>query len=113
MLKDVQQLLIDALLSPDPAAFVRTHANDNHRQLSADERQALAGLADAGLRVTRVLVRKLRLQRLLGGDAEAARFCRDDPEGFAAQFRAYEAAVPPRAVFPGEEAAAFARWRDQ
>ena len=113
MLKDVQQLLIDALLSPDPAAFVRAHADDVHRQLSADERTALTGLDDAGLRVTRVLVRKLRLQRLLAGDPASAASCAADPAAFAERFRAYEAAVPPRAVFPGEEAAQFARWCDE
>jgi hypothetical protein len=34
-----------------------------------------------------------------------------DPEGFAAAFRAYHAAVVPRAFFPRDEAHCFAAWQ--
>jgi hypothetical protein len=110
VLRDVQRLLVEALRAPDPGAFLREQSADARWQLSAEEHAWLVSLGEAGLRITRLLVRKLRLQRLLRGDAAAAGLCDADPEAFARQFRAYDAEVPPASVFPAEEAAAFARW---
>jgi hypothetical protein len=110
VLSDVQNLLVTALQTPDPAGFLKAHVAESRWRLDDQERAWLQALDDAGLRITRVLVRKLRLQRLTGGDPDAARLCAADPAAFAERFRAYEAAVPPTAVFPAEEAAAWRLW---
>lgn len=108
MLIDVQRLLVLALRQPDPRAWLLAEL-PSHHGLDDAERTMLAALPDDGLRLTRMLVRKLRLQRLLTADADAARRCTDEPERFAREFAAYDAAEPWHAVFPSEEARAFGR----
>lgn len=105
MLSELQRLLVQALRAPDPAAALLAALAAPGSGLTAEEQTLLRSAAGDGLRLTRVLVRKLRLQRLLAGDAAAARACRDEPAVFARRFAAYDAAVPPTALFPSEEAA--------
>jgi hypothetical protein len=106
-LVEVQRVLVRALRDPDPAAFVRAAVARDDCVLSADERAWLLAAGDDGLRLTRLLVRKLRLQRLLRGDRDAAAAMAADPAEFARRFAAYDEEVEPRAVFPRDEAAAF------
>ena len=106
-LADVQRVLVRALRDPDPAAFLRAAGARDDCALSADERAWLEAASDDGLRLTRMLVRKLRLQRLLRGDRDAAAALEGDPAAFAQRFAAYDQAVEPRAVFPRDEADAF------
>lgn len=105
MLSDLQALLVQALRAPDPAAALQAALARPGAAPTDAERDLLRSAAADGLRLTRVLVRKLRLQRLLAGDPGALRACRDEPESFARRFAAYDAAVPPTALFPSEEAA--------
>lgn len=107
MLAELQRLLLHALSEPDPGAALRAALARDDCRLSAEERAQLAAAADDGLRLSRMLVRKLRLMRLLRGDPAAAAAMAADPAAFAERFAAYDAAVPPRAVTPAEEAAAF------
>ncbi|HEX5051707.1 MAG TPA: hypothetical protein VFZ65_08050 [Planctomycetota bacterium] len=109
MLADVQRLLVAAVLQPDPRAFLQAQLDRAECGLSAEERRQLAAVGDDGLRLTRLVVRKLRLDRLLRGEPELAALCREQPQVLASGFAAYDAAVPPRAVFASEEAAQFAR----
>jgi hypothetical protein len=111
VLSELQRLLVDALRSSDPHKALAAALQRGAAQLSADERGWLANASADGLQLTRMLVRKLRLQRLLLGDADAARWCREQPEAFARAFAAYDAAVPPAALFPSEEAAAWRHHR--
>lgn len=107
MLADLQRLLLRALCEPDPVAALRAALARADCPLAAEERAWLGHAADDGLRLTRMLVRKLRLQRLLRSDPAAFAALAADPVAFAERFVAYDAAVPPRAVTPAEEAAAF------
>lgn len=75
----------------------------------------LEGLALArseGIVLTRLLIQKLRFQRLQRGSARLRTWFDDDPAAFAEAFRAYHAAVPSTALFPSEEAAAFEAFVD-
>lgn len=111
MLSELQRLLVASCQQADPKAWLAAQLQDQDLPLTAAERQALLAIGDDGLRLSRLLVQKLRLQRLLAGDAAVdAEFTRD-PAAFLTMFRAYVAAVPPTAVFPSEEAAAFAAHR--
>jgi hypothetical protein len=98
-----EELLAGLLLARDPEAFLAT--------LAPDERAGLARLDPAGLRLTRLLVARLRFERLLHGSRAAAEWFASDPEGFTRAFKAYHHEVPPRCGFPPEEAQAFAAWR--
>ena len=113
MLKDMQSLLLRALQQPDPRGFLQTELERPEHALSPEERRMLAAISDDGLRLTRLLMRKLRIERLLRGDAAMAALCRTDPAEFARLFAIYEAATPPRAFFPTDEAQQFAAWRAQ
>ena len=108
MLRDLQRVLLAACLQPDPAAFVRGALARGDHGLSADEQAMLRAAGADGLRLSHVLVMKLRLERLLRGDANGAAAARADPVAFMGQFARYAAAVPPTAVFPSEEASLFA-----
>jgi hypothetical protein len=108
VLKDLQAILLAACRQPDPADYlaqVLAHAGDS---LSDGERGMLRAASADGLRLTYVLVAKLRLERLLRGDPAAAAAARDSPAAFMQRFQRYCDAVAPAAVFPSEEAAAFA-----
>lgn len=108
MLADLQRLLLRALRDPDPAAFLAAEVSRDDCRLSDDERRWLRAASADGLRLSRLLVRKLRLQRLVRGDRALAALVESDPAAVARRFAAYDAAVPPQAVFPRDEAAAFA-----
>jgi hypothetical protein len=117
VLKDVQELLMAAIASPDPVAHLRAELlaigeaekaqTPGAARLSPQELSMLGHLDGDGLRLTRLLVQKLRLERLLLGDPAAAAALEQDAAAFVVRFRQYCAAVPPTAVFPSEEAAAF------
>jgi hypothetical protein len=69
------------------------------------------GTAQAdGVRITALLVARLRLERLLRASADAREWYESDLRGFTEAFRAYHAAVPPTAFFPAGEARLFRVW---
>ena len=128
MLSELQRVLVEALRRPHPEGYLRAVCDDDAVPLTADERRWLLGAHGEnvcrahvrnvrgahgknvcgahgdGLRMSRVLVRKLRLQRLLRGDPGAARELQRDEVAFAARFAAYDRDVPPTALFPADEA---------
>lgn len=109
-LRQLQDLVLAACLRTDPAGWLQQQLDAGALAAAPAERALLAGLvaqAD-GLRLTRLLVQKLRLERLLRGDAAAARAFASDAAAFVPRFRRYCEQVPPTAVFPSEEAALFA-----
>ena len=109
MLRDLQRLLLQSCRQREPKAWLLQQLDRTDLELTTAERAALAAVDDDGLRLTRLLLQKLRLQRLLLGEPAAAAAFAADPAAFVARFREYAAAVPPTAVFPSEEAAAFRR----
>jgi len=56
-----------------------------------------------GIRITALIVQKLRFERLQRADDSIGQKFDDDPEGFLDQFEAYQESVPPTAYFPAEE----------
>ena len=97
-LADYEKQLAAAMRARDPVAAVR----------------ALHPGADAdGVRLTALMVARLRFERLMRGSPEAEASFDRDPATFARDFQRYHAEVPPRAFFPAEEAALFRAWRDR
>jgi hypothetical protein len=93
---DWETLLAAAMRAEDPVAAV----------------QALHPDADAdGVRMTALLVARLRFERLVRGSPAAEAWFDRDPADFARAFRRYHADVPPRAFFPADEAELFEAWR--
>jgi len=109
MLATVQQLLVAALREPDPLLYLQQNV-PVATALSDDERKWLLAVDGDGLRLSRMLIRKLRLQRIVRGDAEASAFMAREPERFAACFARYDREEPLRHVFPHAEAEAFRRY---
>ena len=110
MLSEVQRLLVAAAHARDPHAALQAGIAAAGALLSAAERAWLASIDADGLRVTALLVKKLRFERIvLGDEALGARFDAD-PRRFTRQFERYAREVPPSFAFPGEEAEAFSRW---
>jgi hypothetical protein len=105
-----QQLLVRACCAADPVAFLAAQLARADLPLDAPGRAMLAALDADGLRLTRLLVHKLRFERLLRGDAAVRAAFAADPAAVTARFGDYAGAVPPTAVFPAEEAALFAAW---
>ena len=106
MLKDLQRVLARALTSDAPLDVLRAESAG----LSEEERAWLAAADLDGLRLTGLLVRKLRFERICRGDAAAERWFERDPEAFVRAFKAYNAEVPPVEIFPRQEALAFREW---
>jgi hypothetical protein len=97
-----------ALVSPDPVAALARAARN--RRLDADTRRRLAAVDADGVRMTALLVARLRFERLLRGSPDAEAWFDRDPADFSATFKRYHAAVLPTAHFPRAEAELFARF---
>lgn len=104
-----ERVLARAMCAPDPAAALRRAARD--RRLDAATRARLARADEDGVRLSALLVARLRFERLLRGSPEAGAWFAADGAGFTAAFRRYHTEVAPTAFFPADEAALFARWR--
>ncbi|MGK0203790.1 MAG: hypothetical protein ACI89X_003025 [Planctomycetota bacterium] len=109
MLSRIQELLVMCLRESDPRAFLQATVPSDS-DLTDEERGWLLAVDEDGLRLTRMLIRKLRLQRIVRGDAEASAYMARDPAGFAACFARYDQEVAWTCVFPREEAQAFRRY---
>ena len=101
--RETSPLLLDALLSEDPAATLA----EGRPGLSASARRALLDLDPSGLTLTHLIVHRLRCERILAGDGELRRAFQADPGAFSARYRAYAAAAAPRTLWPREEARRF------
>jgi hypothetical protein len=106
MLVDLERVLVCALSDDQPWEALQREAT----ALSSDDRTLVARIDHDGFVLTSLLVRKLRFERLMNGDAGVARWFREDARGFTEAFRAYNAQVPPRFLFPADEAHAFRAW---
>jgi hypothetical protein len=97
-LVDYEKQLAAAMRARDPVAAMRAI----HPAVDAD-----------GVRMTALLVARLRFERLMRGSPEAEASFDRDAAAFARDFARYHAEVPPRAFFPVDEAALFVAWRDR
>ncbi|HZN91949.1 MAG TPA: hypothetical protein VFB81_04570 [Myxococcales bacterium] len=107
-LEALQRALADALRAVDPVAATRAVAE--RPGLDEATRTALRAADPDGLRLTALLVAKLRFERVVRGSAAAGEWFDADPAAFSDAFRCYHAEVPPTASFPAAEAAAFLAW---
>ncbi|MEE9128355.1 MAG: hypothetical protein V3U11_14580 [Planctomycetota bacterium] len=105
MLGVLQKVLVDCCLADDPVATFAA-ARKEHPELSP----WLEHVDPEGLQLTSLLVKKLRFERILGGDPNLREQFQKDPQTFTIRFREYLAAVPPTAVFPQEEAESFRKF---
>lgn len=103
-----QRLLADAVLSSDPVASVAALARN--RRLPASLRRLVPKISPDGVRISALLVTKLRFERLVNGDARIRGWFEEAPRAFVSLFRRYHSEVPPTFLFPRAEAEAFGRW---
>ena len=104
-------LMAAALRAVDPLAAVRAAARDP--RLDAQQRALLSGIDENGLRMSALLVARLRFERLLQGSSRAGAWYEDDAPAFVEAFRRYHAEVPPRGWQPADEGRAFEAWLAQ
>jgi hypothetical protein len=97
-LADYERRLAAAMRARDPLAAIR---------------EIYPGVDADGVRMTALIVARLRFERLLRGSPEAEASFDRDPAKFAETFARYHAEVEPRAFFPADEAALFDAWRDR
>ncbi|WP_438034513.1 hypothetical protein [Sorangium sp. So ce204] len=103
-----EALVARAMTAEDPVAALRAAAEDP--ALPSALRKALLGADEDGVRMSALLVARLRFERLLRGSPEAEAWFDRDPAEFSAAFRRYHAEVPPTAFFPPGEARLFRGW---
>ncbi|WP_437938133.1 hypothetical protein [Sorangium sp. So ce341] len=103
-----EELVARAMTAEDPVAALRAAAGDP--ALPPALRRALNGVDEDGVRMSALLVARLRFERLLRGSPEAEAWFDREPAAFSAAFRRYHAEVPPTAFFPPGEARLFRRW---
>jgi hypothetical protein len=100
----LQAVLADALLAPDPAAFVRAAA------ARPDADPMLRAIDADGLRIAALLVAKLRFQNLMNASRTASEWFERDGAGFTAAFKRYHHEVPPASLDPWGERDQFDAW---
>jgi hypothetical protein len=108
LLAELQEVLVSCCTARDPAAALAA-ARVAHPGLE----RWLATIDPDGLRLTAMLIQKLRFERIVRGDPELAARFEADPPGFTSVFREYLVAQPPTCVFPEEEADRFRRFLDR
>jgi len=113
VLSALERVLVLALHDERPVERLRALVDAAGAALDDDDRRRLAAIDPDGLRVASLVVRKLRFERVLRGDAELRAEAERGPDAFAAAFRRYAASVPPTAEFPSEEARMFRRFRGE
>ncbi|HYV45166.1 MAG TPA: DUF692 family protein [Myxococcaceae bacterium] len=107
-LEQLQRDLSDALRAEDPVASIR--ALSEASGLLPSLRASLLAADPDGLRLTALLIAKLRFERVIRGSSAAGAWFDRDPAAFSAAFRRYHAAVPPSESFPAAEARSFLAW---
>ena len=107
MLSELQGVLVSCCVAEDPAATLAV-ARASHPELEP----FLETVDIEGLRLTALLIRKLRFERIVRGDPDLAAKFEADPSGFTSIFREYLVEEPPDSVFPEEEAERFRRFLD-
>lgn len=107
---ELERAYARALCRQDAVAAVQRIADD--RTCPAWLVAALRALDADGVRITRLLIAKLRFERLVSGSGAAARWFREDPRAFAAAFALYHRGEPPRDHTPAGEAHRFRAWCD-
>lgn len=110
MLRRMQEILVRALAHDDPPGELK-RALAEAADLPQAERDALARLDAEGLRLSHILIFKIRFEQLLRGHKEMARLFATDPQEFMRLFRAYTAAVPSASFLTDEEGQRFEEWR--
>ncbi len=103
-----ERALAKALLSEAPLQALRALASAP--ELPQEVRAQLAAVDEDGVRMTALLLARLRFERLMQACPLAAKLFSEDPEGFTELFRAYHHAVLPEGFFPAAEATAFEDW---
>lgn len=112
MLSGVQRVLMAALLHNDSVAELR-RLTAAAADLSNEERDWLEQFDADGLRMTAMMVQKVRFERLTRGDPEAAAWFERDPDGFMEVYQSYVGEVGSSACFPEQEAELFCQWRQK
>ena len=107
-LEQLQRAMADALRAEDPVAAIRALAEAPSSDPTL--RSALLAADPDGLRLTALLVAKLRFERVIRGSSAAGDWFDRDAAAFSAAFRRYHAEVPPSEPFPAAEAKSFLAW---
>ena len=108
LLAAYERVFARAFASRAAAAVLRAARADE--SVPRELRDALARIDETGVRLTSLIVTRVRFERLLHGSARAVRWFEDDPSAFAAAFKRYQDEVAPTAAFPPDEARAFDAW---
>lgn len=101
--------LAHALRAPDPVAALEELARDP--QLPPELARGLAAADPRGVRISALIVARLRFERLLQGSRSVGEWFERDGRGFTEAFRRYHREVPSRAESPLDEARQFEAWR--
>lgn len=101
-LERYERVMSGVLLATDPVAALEA--------LPDGDRALIEPIDHDGLRMSALLIARLRFERLMHGSVRAAEWFEQDPRSFAAAFKRYHSAVPPLSTFPPQEARAFEAW---
>lgn len=110
MLRRMQEIVVRALTHTDPAGELKRILSES-TDLTDEERSALGRLDAEGLRLSHLLLYKIRFEQLLRGHHGVAELFARDPDEFMRLFRAYTAAVPSTSFLTDEEGQRFEDWR--
>lgn len=101
-LERYERVMAGVLIAADPVEALES--------LPPADRALIEPIDRDGLRMSALLVARLRFERLMHGSPKAAAWFEEDPRAFALAFKRYHSAVPPASSFPPAEARAFESW---
>jgi hypothetical protein len=107
-LKHFEQLVADALTSLDSAGKLERAARD--ASLPQWMRDAFRSARPDGVRISALLVAKLRFERVIQSSRHAAQWFERDARSFTAAFKRYLSSVSPSATLATDEGREFDAW---
>ena len=110
MSADWERIVARALTSRDPVAALRAASRNKKLSIVLRKRLSIATMQEDGVRLSALLIARLRFERLIRGSRQAEDWYLEDPEGFTTAFKQYHHSVPPRTFFPQTEAIAWSKW---
>lgn len=104
-----EELVANAMRSPDPSqSFAKAASLTTLSDVQCDALRAASG---DGVRLSALLVARLRFERLIQSCPEAAHWYDEDPKGFTQEFRRFHQEVSTEQSVGSSEAREFNAWR--
>jgi hypothetical protein len=99
MLKNIQEILLRALIQVDPMEALRKEIE----KAPQEDRIELEKLTEDGIHLSQLLIQKLRFEKICWGAPEIEEWYQNNPDLFTNAFQSYSDEVPHKEWMPTKE----------